>query len=46
MSLLKLNYDKTNNKVSLTSGRTTQSIKMPISFNGKKIVIWLVEKFS
>ena len=44
--LLKLNYDKTNNKVNLTIHKTTQNITMPSSFNGKKIVIYIAESFS
>ena len=44
--LLKLNYDKTNNKVNLTIHKTTQNIDIPSSFNGKKIVIYLSESFS
>ena len=44
--LLKLNYDKTNNSINLTVGRTTQSFTMPSSFRGRKIVIWLIENFS
>ena len=44
--LLKLNYDKTNNKVNLTIHRTTQSITMPSSFSGKKIVLYIAESFS
>ena len=43
--LLKLNYDKTNNKVNLTIHKTTQNIVIPSSFNGKKIVIYLAESF-
>ena len=35
--LLKLNYDKTNNKVNLTIHKTTQNIDIPSSFNGKKL---------
>ena len=31
--LLKLNYDKTNNKVNLTVHKTTQNIVMPSSFS-------------
>ena len=41
-----LKYDKTNNKLSLTSGSSTQSITIPSDFNGKRIVVWLAEKFS
>ena len=44
--LLKLNYSKNNHKLTLTSGSTSQNITLPISFNGKKIAIWLVEKSS
>ena len=44
--LLKLNYDKTNKKVNLTIHRTTQSISMPSSFSGKKIVLYIAESFS
>ena len=40
-TLVKINYDKTNNKVNLTIHRTTQSITMPSSFNGKKIVLYI-----
>ena len=43
--LLKLNYDKTNNKVTLTVSKTTQNFTMPSSFNGQKIVLWLGENF-
>ena len=43
--LLKLNYDKTNNNVSLTSGRTTDNFTVTRIFDGKKIVVWLAEKF-
>ena len=45
-TLVKLDYDKTNNKVNLTIHRTTQSITMPSSFNGKKIVTYIAESFS
>ena len=44
--LLKLNYDKTNNKVTLTVNKTTQNFTMPSSFNGQRIVVWLGENFS
>ena len=44
-TLLKLNYDKTNNSVNLTVSKTTQSFTMPSSFDGKKIVLWLAENF-
>ena len=43
--LLKLNYDKTNNKVTLTINRATQNFTMLSSFNGKRIVLWLTENF-
>ena len=44
--LLKLNYDKTNNKVNLTINRLAQNFTMPSSFNGQKIVLWLGENFN
>ena len=44
--LLKLNYDKTNNKETLTVNKTTQNFTMPSSFNGQRIVVWLGENFS
>ena len=43
--LLKLNYDKTNNKVNLTVNKTTLSFTMPSSFSGRRIVLWLTENF-
>ena len=43
--LLKLNYDKTNNKIILTVGQTTDNFTLPSSFNGKRIVVWLAVKF-
>ena len=43
--LLKLNYNKTNNKVTLTANKTTQNFTMLSSFNGKRIVLWLTENF-
>ena len=45
-TLVKINYDKTNNKVNLTIHGTTKSITMPSSFNGKKIVLYIAESFS
>ena len=45
-SLLILKYDKTNNKLSLTSGSSTDNITIPSDSNGKRIVVWLAEKFS
>ena len=44
--LLKLNYDKTNNKLNLTIHKRTQSMSMPSSFSGKKIVMYIAESFS
>ena len=41
--LVKLDYNKTNNKVTLTVGKTTQNFTMPSSLNGKIIVVWLAE---
>ena len=43
--LVKLNYDKTNNKVTLTINRATQNFTMLSEFNGKIIVLWLTENF-
>ena len=43
--LVKLNYDKTNNKVTLTVNRATQNFTMLSEFNGKIIVLWLTENF-
>ena len=43
--LVKLNYDKTNNKVTLTINRATQNFTMPGSFDGKRIVLWQTENF-
>ena len=43
--LLKLNYDKSNNKVKLNLNEITLSFTMPSSFNGKIIVLWLTENF-
>ena len=43
--LLKLDYNKTNNKVTLTVNKTTQNFTMLSSFNGKIIVLWLAEDF-
>ena len=39
--LVKLSYDKSNNKVTLTVNKTTQNFTMPSSFNGKIIVLRL-----
>ena len=43
--LVKLSYDKTNNKVNLTINRATQNFTMLSEFNGKIIVLWLTENF-
>ena len=43
--LVKLNYDKTNNKVTLTINRATQNFTMLSEFDGKIIVLWLTENF-
>ena len=44
--LVKLDYNKSNNKLTLTVGKTTQNFTMLSSFNGKIIVIWLAEDLS
>ena len=44
--LVKLDYNKSNNKLTLTVNKTTQNFTMPGSFNGKIIVVWLAEDFS
>ena len=44
--LVKLDYNKTNNKVALTVNNTTQNFTMLSSFNGKIIVVWLAEDLS
>ena len=41
--LVKLDYNKSNNKVTLTVNKTTQNFTMPSSLNGKIIVVWLAE---
>ena len=43
--LVKLNYNKTNNKVTLTINRATQNFTMLSEFSGKIIVLWLTENF-
>ena len=43
--LVKLNYDKTSNKVTLTINRATQNFTMLSEFSGKIIVLWLTENF-
>ena len=44
--LVKLDYNKTNNKVTLTVNKTTQNFTMLSSFDGKIIVVWLAEDLS
>ena len=44
--LVKLDYNKSNNKVTLTVNKTTQNFTIPGSFNGKFIVLWLTENLS
>ena len=43
--LLKLDYNSSNNKVSLNVNKLKSSLTIPNDFNGKKIVIWLTENF-
>ena len=38
-----MDYNKSNNKVTLTVNKTTQNFLMPSSFDGKTIVLWLAE---
>ena len=44
--LVKLDYNKSNNKVTLTVNKTTQNFTMLSSFDRKIIVVWLVEDLS
>ena len=44
--LLKLDYNSSNNEVSLNVNKLKSSFTMLNDFNGKKIVIWLTEDFS
>ena len=44
--LLKLDYNSSNNKVSLNVNKLKSSFTMLNDFNGKKIVIWLTENFN
>ena len=44
--LVKLDYNKTNNKVTLTVNKTTQNFTMLSSFHGKIIVVWWAEDLS
>ena len=43
--LVKLNYNKTNNKVTLTVNTATQNFTVLSEFSGKIIVVWLTENF-
>ena len=45
-NLLKLYYFSSDNKVSLEINKQKSSLTIPSDFNGKKIVLWLVEDFS
>ena len=45
-SLLNLRYTKTDKKLKLTVNKLESSFTMLDDFNGKKIVIWLMEDFS
>ena len=44
--LLKLDYNSSNNEVSLNVNKLKSSFTIPNDFNGKKILIWLTEDFS
>ena len=44
--LVKLDYNKSNNKVTLTVNKTTQNFTILSSFNGKFIVLWLTENLN
>ena len=46
LNLLSLIYSKTNNEVTLTVNTLKSKLTIPNYFDGKKIVIWLVEDFS
>ena len=41
--LVKLDYNKSDNKVTLTVNKTTQNFTVPSDLNGKIIVVWLAE---
>ena len=45
-NLLTLNYESSNNKVSLNVNKLKSSFTIPNDFNGKKIVLWLTENFN
>ena len=44
--LVHLFYNNTNNKITLTVNNKTSDLNLPSSFNGKKIVVWLIEDSS
>ena len=44
--LLKLDYNSSNNKVSLNVNKLKSSFTLLNDFNGKKIVIWLTENLT
>ena len=44
--LVKLDYNKSNKKVTLTVNKTTQNFTMLSSFNEKFIVLWLAENLT
>ena len=44
--LVHLFYNNTNNRITLTVNNKTSDLTLPSSFNGKKIVIWLIEDSS
>ena len=44
--LLKLDYNSSNNEVSLNVNKLKSSFTIPNDFNGKKIVLWLTENFN
>ena len=44
--LVHLFYNNTNNKITLTVNNKTSDLTLPSSFNGKKIVVWLIEDSS
>ena len=45
-NLLTLDYESSNNKVSLNVNKLKSSFTIPNDFNGKKIVLWLTENFN
>ena len=44
--LVHLFYNNTNNKITLTVNNKNNDLTLPSSFNGKKIVVWLIEDSS